>query len=87
MAQYKNLIIHCTATPDGRFHDSNDVRMWHLGPKNNQDGSVTYMGKTYPSRASLPNEMINGFASNVEGPNECFDELFVPGCTKGIRNQ
>jgi len=24
------IIVHCTATPEGRFHNASDVRAWHL---------------------------------------------------------
>lgn len=29
----KYLVIHCTATPEGRPVSSNDIRRWHLSPK------------------------------------------------------
>ena len=32
MAKLKNLIIHCTATPEGRSVSSNDIRKWHTSP-------------------------------------------------------
>ena len=31
--QLKYLIIHCTATPDGRKVTSDDIRRWHLSPQ------------------------------------------------------
>ncbi len=30
MRKVSKLIIHCTATPEGRHHDVADIRRWHL---------------------------------------------------------
>jgi N-acetylmuramoyl-L-alanine amidase len=30
MRHISKIIIHCTATPEGRFHDVKDIRRWHL---------------------------------------------------------
>lgn len=32
MAALKYLVIHCTATPDGREVTSDEIREWHTGP-------------------------------------------------------
>ena len=32
MAELKYLVIHCTATPQGRKVTSNDIRAWHTNP-------------------------------------------------------
>lgn len=32
MPTIKYLVIHCTATPEGRAVTSNDIRRWHLQP-------------------------------------------------------
>lgn len=32
MAKLKYLVIHCTATPEGREVSSNDIRRWHTDP-------------------------------------------------------
>ncbi len=32
MAQMKYLVIHCTATPEGREVTSSDIRHWHCDP-------------------------------------------------------
>lgn len=32
MAELKYLVIHCTATPEGREVSSDDIRAWHTGP-------------------------------------------------------
>lgn len=33
MARLQYLVIHCTATPEGREVSAADIRRWHLGPK------------------------------------------------------
>ncbi len=33
MKELKFLVIHCTATPEGRAVSSADIRRWHLSPK------------------------------------------------------
>ena len=32
MAQLKYLVIHCTATPEGRAVSSDEIRKWHTAP-------------------------------------------------------
>ena len=32
MKKLKFLVIHCTATPEGRNHTPDDIRKWHLSP-------------------------------------------------------
>ena len=32
MKQVKYLVIHCTATPDGREVSADEIRRWHLSP-------------------------------------------------------
>jgi N-acetylmuramoyl-L-alanine amidase len=63
MSQKKILrwVIHCTATPQGREVTKVDIDIWHLGPCDNPDGTVTYKGIIYPNRNALPNEKIHGF--------------------------
>lgn len=34
MAQLKYLVIHCTATPEGRDVTPDDIRRWHTSPVN-----------------------------------------------------
>lgn len=30
MRKINEIIIHCSATPNGRFHDVDDIRRWHV---------------------------------------------------------
>ena len=34
MAQLKRLVLHCTATPEGREVSATDIRHWHCDPVN-----------------------------------------------------
>ncbi len=60
MGQLKYLVLHCSATPEGREVTGNDIRLWHTMPADNSDGTVTYKGRKYKSRQDLPNDMILG---------------------------
>lgn len=33
MGKLTHLIIHCTATPEGRHVDAEDIKRWHMGSK------------------------------------------------------
>lgn len=33
MGKWKYLVIHCTATPEGKYYDQEDIKRWHLSPK------------------------------------------------------
>jgi len=35
MRKIKEIILHCSATPNGRHHDAADIRRWHMGPPRN----------------------------------------------------
>ena len=61
----KYLVFHCTATREGQNITGKDVLRWHLAPKDLAGGGVLYRGKTYASRAALPNEFIGGL--NIRG--------------------
>jgi len=54
------LFIHCTATPEGMEVDGCNVKKWHNGPRDLQDGRVRFMGKNYASREDLPRVEICG---------------------------
>jgi N-acetylmuramoyl-L-alanine amidase len=54
------LVIHCTATPEGRNVSKEEIEMWHKAPRQLKDGSWKYMGKVYEERDDLPEEKLNG---------------------------
>lgn len=60
MAKLDYLFIHCSATPEGRDIDKDDIEQWHKSPKDRPDGSVIYLGKKYKSRDDLPDDKLNG---------------------------
>jgi len=53
------LMIHCTATPQGREVTKEELEQWHMGPRVNADGTVTYLGKKFQP-GKLPNDKIGG---------------------------
>lgn len=44
----KYLVIHCTATPEGRNVTADDVDMWQRGAKRHDDGTATFLGRRMP---------------------------------------
>jgi N-acetylmuramoyl-L-alanine amidase len=53
------LIIHCTATPEGRPVTPQEIRDWHTWPKLQPNGKLRYMGKDYSSDDTLPAAVRN----------------------------
>lgn len=60
----KYLVIHCSATPEGRNVQPEDIVNWHKGADDLPDGRVRYLWKKYTNRAALPAGILPG--SNVE---------------------
>lgn len=54
--QIRFLILHCTATPEGREIYPDDILRWHTDPCE-IDGKFRYMGKLYDRIADLPAEV------------------------------
>lgn len=60
MGKLQLLIIHCTATPEGRTVLPGQIFQWHLGPCDMPDGTVKYDGKVYLNRSALPEIKLHG---------------------------
>jgi N-acetylmuramoyl-L-alanine amidase len=54
------LVVHCSDTPPTMDVQKEDLEQWHKSPRDNPDGTVTYLGKTFANRSKLPNDSING---------------------------
>jgi len=68
MAELAYLVIHCSATPEGRRVTLGDLDEWHKGPRDLKGGKVKYNGKVYDSREDLPDEKLNGkYIENIKG--------------------
>jgi len=68
MANYKFLMIHCTATIQGQNVDRSLIERMHMGPKDLSGGKVRFKGVNYASREALPNEKIGGkLARSIKG--------------------
>jgi N-acetylmuramoyl-L-alanine amidase len=53
-------MLHCSWTKINFKLTPAHIEQWHLGPKDNEDGTVTYLGKIYSSRQQLPDEQVGG---------------------------
>lgn len=53
----KYLVIHCTATPEGRPVYPDDIIRWHTDPIELPSGDFRYMGKVYGRVEQLPVEV------------------------------
>jgi N-acetylmuramoyl-L-alanine amidase len=68
MAKYEFLVIHCTATVEGKDLTEYDIMRMHMGCKLNSDGSIQYKGKKYKSLDHVPDEKIGSIhARNTRG--------------------
>lgn len=90
----KYLVLHCTATPEGREVTANDIRQWHTSPKSqggrgwkqvgyrriiHLDGTVTELVENNDDGTVDPWEITNG----VEGKNsECEHWVYSGGVDK-----
>lgn len=69
MRKINKIIIHCTATPEGRHHDVEDIRRWHVNGRGwsdigyhflvHIDGTVEYGRPLKKSGAHTLNENKN----------------------------
>lgn len=57
MPKLTYLIIHCTATPEGREVLPRDIWDWHTNPVELSDGRLKFNGEIYKSDNELPEEV------------------------------
>lgn len=60
MGTLKYLCVHCTDTPVSMTVNWKLLAQWHQGPRDLDGGRVRYLGKDYPSRKALPDDMLGG---------------------------
>jgi N-acetylmuramoyl-L-alanine amidase len=63
--QQKYLVIHCLDTPPTMTVSKWMLEEWHKAPRDNSDGTVTYLGKVYSQRSYLPKDKINGVSIKI----------------------
>ena len=67
MRKINRIILHCSATKEGKNFQIEDVRNWHIWPKDYfEDGQykyTKYKGKVYQNRKLLPEE-VRGLHGN-----------------------
>lgn len=97
MAQMKRLVIHCTATPEGREVSAADIRHWHTDPVSrggrgwkqvgytdliHLDGSVERMVDNNEDAEVDPWEVTNG----AKGYNSTSRHIvYAGGCDKQMK--
>lgn len=97
MAQMKRLVIHCTATPEGREVSAADIRHWHTDPVSrggkgwkqvgytdliHLDGSVERLVQNNEDAEVDPWEVTNG----AKGYNSTSRHIvYAGGCDKQMK--
>ena len=97
MAQLKYLVIHCTATPEGRDVTPDDIRRWHTSPVSaggrgwkqvgytdliRLDGTVERLVNNNEDANVDPWEITNG----AKGYNSiCRHIVYAGGCDKNMK--
>lgn len=57
------LVLHSTATVAGNEVTSDQIRRWHMGLKDNKNGTYSYRGKLYKKLKDVPQEKFHGVFS------------------------
>lgn len=92
----KYLVIHCTATPEGRIVTPGDIRKWHLSPKPEGRG---WQQVGYSDMITIEGELINlvpynedsnvdrwEITNGVAGINAIsMHVVYVGGCNKDMK--
>jgi N-acetylmuramoyl-L-alanine amidase len=83
MRQINRIIIHCTATPEGRHHTAADIDRWHKqrGWSGNGYHFVIHLDGTV--EAGRPVEKVG---AHVRGHNaDSIGVVYVGGCDKNMK--
>lgn len=51
------LVIHVSYTSESEDIGAKEIRNWHVWPKENNDGTFKYQGKTYATKGDLPSSV------------------------------
>jgi len=65
MAKQKYIIAHCLETPPNLSINREQLKVWHMGPKDLENNKVKYLGKVYNNRDELPVHEIDGRSINA----------------------
>lgn len=71
MAKLKFLIIHCTATPEGREVTSDEIRKWHTSPK--EKGGRGWKQVGYADMVHISGEVENLVPYDEDGEVESWE--------------
>lgn len=81
MREINKIIIHCSATPEGREHDVEDIRAWHKarGWKNVGYHYVIKLDGTIQVGRNLRQQGAHAYGHNADSIGICY----IGGMTKG----
>lgn len=81
MREINKIIIHCSATPEGREHDVHDIRDWHLkrGWKNIGYHYVIKLDGTTQVGRPVRQQGAHAYGHNADSIGICY----IGGMTKG----
>jgi N-acetylmuramoyl-L-alanine amidase len=84
MRQIKRIIIHCTATPEGRHHTAAEVRQWHIKGNGWRDIGYHYLIQLDGTvEAGRPIEKVG---AHVRGHNaDSIGVVYVGGCDAAMK--
>ncbi len=83
MRQINRIIIHCTATPEGRHHTVADVRKWHIAQGWKDIGYHFLIQLDGQVSEGRPIEQVG---AHVKGHNsDSIGVVYVGGCDKNMK--
>lgn len=84
MRQINRIIIHCTATPEGRHHTAAEVRQWHIKGNGWRDIGYHYLIQLDGTRET--GRPIETAGAHVRGHNaDSIGVVYVGGCDAAMK--
>lgn len=84
MRKLNRIILHCTATPEGRNYDVATIRSWHV--KNNGWKDIGYHYVVYLDGSVHEGRPIEQVGAHTSGHNsDSIGIVYVGGCDKNMK--
>ena len=84
MREIKKIIVHCTATPEGRDVSVGDIRRWHVEDNGWNDIGYHWVIELDGSLQEGRKEYLNG--AHAKGHNsDSIGVVYVGGCDKDMK--
>lgn len=84
MRPLKRIILHCTATPEGRNYDVSTIRSWHV--KNNGWKDIGYHYVIYLDGSVHEGRPVEQVGAHTSGHNsDSIGIVYVGGCDKNMK--